>query len=677
MLTATHKLGLPWQAVLHAAEYPTSVVVLDAETYFDGVYTLKSLSTIEYITDSRFELLGWAVRESLSDQSHWHIDAHLVIDQLQTRYGASLEGCTVLAQNARFDLCILNEHFDLIPKYFIDLMGIAYHVHPQYSASLADMCKLHKLKDKGDTMRFKGMTRRRRWRLKGGRARNKVVPVRIPLATPEKERELAAYAIGDVDREWELFERMTPKFSRPEVEIPLMQHTIELFLKPCIRVDEKRAERIRKDMLDEVDKAARLAGHSRDNISGNISYQRLLTAALAEVGEELLFKPDKNGKMIPAIAKTDPMHGALLDHHDDTVRNLMRARVAIKAWPSKAKRVHNILKQHRAAGGKLPVPLKYHGAHTGRWSGAEDINLQNLGARGHPLDAEVRNVLLPPTGSVFIVADQSAVEARGTAWLAGQTDLLAQFKAGVDVYCDFASNLFPFTVRKPRDNDPDMVVQRLKSARNCGKVGVLGGGYGMGPLKCQSYGNGYGLKLSPTEAADIIRTYRETYPKIVQFWKDIYKGFHWTYKTNRESTVGPIKFYADINDISEDVVMVLPSGHELRYANVAEQQGEFGLELVMYSQRQRKWSKIYGGYLTENIVQAMCRDTLAEAILRLEKLGIHTCLHVHDEIVCAVPTQIVDNAKMEIMMALQASPSWAPDFPLDAETLVTSVYEKP
>lgn len=666
-----------WAGVLKKAEYPADVVVIDFETYFDGIYSLRSLSTIEYVTDKQFEILGVAIRYSSNNKSFWYTHAFNAIEWLQNQYGASLEGCTVLAQNARFDLCILAEHFNLIPKYFIDLMGIAYHVHPQYSASLADMCKLHKLKDKGDTQRHKGMTRRRRWRLKGGRSKNKIVPTRIPLATPKKERELATYAIGDVDREWELFEWMMPKFSRPEVEIPLMQHTIELFLKPCIRVDEKRAERIRKDMINEVDKAANLSGYSRSDISGNISFQRILSDALVTAGDKLPLKPDKNGKMIPAIAQKDSSYSELLNHSNQTVRELMKARVAVRAWPSKAKRVNNILKQHRAAGGKLPVPLKYHGAHTGRWSGDEQINLHNLGAHGHPLDAEVRNVLLPPPEHVFIVADQSAVEARGTAWVAGQTDLLALFKAGVDVYCDFASNLFSFTVREPRDNDPDMVVQRLKSARNCGKVGILGGGYGMGPLKCQAYGNGYGLTLSSREAHDIIHTYRSTYPKIVQFWKDIYKGFHWTYKTNRESTVGPIKFYADINRISEDVVMVLPSGHELRYANVAEQQGEFGLELVMYSQRQRKWSKIYGGYLTENIVQAMCRDTLAEAILRLENLGIHTCLHVHDEIVCAVPTQVVDNAKMEIMIALQASPTWAPDLPLDAKAIVTSIYEKP
>ncbi len=970
-----------WRDVLQLAGYPTDVVVLDAETYFDGIYSLRNLSTIEYVKDDRFELLGWAVRESKSGNSRWNIDAHLVLEALQNRYGSSLEGCTVLAQNSRFDLCILAEHFNLVPKFHIDLMGIARHVHPQYPASLAELCKLYGLPDKGDITKVKGMTRRKRWRPKGGRKKNKIVPVRIPLATRKQEFFLAAYAISDADLEWKLFEQMLPKFSRPEVELPLMQHTIELFLKPCIRVDVERAQRIRRDMLAQIDEAMARVGHPNCEISGNHSFQHLLSSALKEVGEELQFKPDKNGKMIPAIAKTDPPYEALLNHTDDRVRNLMTARVSIKSWNSKAKRVYKILKQTEAGGGVLHVPLGYHAAHcvrgdnevltpegwvpikdwvggyilqwdsgqcrfveakrhvgyhvgdlmkcsatrapasytpghwiplfrrghlkliqagdrpsgaiplagqytrhgtltsdqmrvlvmaqadghftrshqgrtlrfgfrkerkihrclmlletadvpfdvrqeksgtirivvryrhfpkwlnrdcksfgpwildstvaareammeelvhwdgnreknsrpdyvsysttdkksadwvqiaahltnrackvslkrnnhpkwsdswrcsitkketlayirpsthwsretynglvycptgigcwlvrsnghvfvthnTGRWGGDEDINLQNLGARGHPLDAEVRNVLLPPVGCVFIVADQSAVEARGTAWLAGQTDLLGQFRNGVDVYCDFASNLFSFTVRQPRDNDPDAVARRLKAARNCGKVGVLGGGYGMGPLKCQTYGNGYGLKLSPTEAADIIRTYRETYPKIVQFWKDIYNGFKWTFKTNREATVGPIRFYADISSVSEDIVLVLPSGRELRYANIAEQQGEFGKEHVIYSKRQKKWSKVYGGYLTENIVQGMCRDTLAETILRLEKLGIHTALHCHDEIVCIARKDKAEDVLGVVQTNMRMSPDWAPDLPLESEASIVPFYGK-
>jgi len=380
--------------------------------------------------------------------------------------------------------------------------------------------------------------------------------------------------------------------------------------------------------------------------------------------------------MIPALAKTDPMYLDMMEHHHPPVAALMAARTAVRSWPGKAKRVHNLIKQAGVNGGVLPVPLHYCGAHTGRWSGGESINLQNLGTRGHPLDSEVRNVLLPPPGSVFIVSDQASVEARGLAWLVGDDDLLEQFRNGVDVYCDFASSIFPYAVRKPRDTDPPPVARALKAARNCGKVGVLGGGYGMGPLKCQTFANDFGLTLTFDEAADVINGYRARYPKIPAFWRDIYDAFLWTHRTGRDSEVGPIRLYADRYPESEDVVIVLPSGRELRYANVAEQMGDRGPELVCYSQRRKTWSKIYGGYLTENIVQALCRDTLAEAILALEELGIRVPLSVHDEVVCVVDEREAGRHKDTVLRTMQLSPSWAPDLPMDAEAKIMVCYGK-
>lgn len=502
------------------------------------------------------------------------------------------------------------------------------------------------------------------------------MPVRLPVMSARQERDLREYALHDAELEYELLTRMLPRFSRPEVEIPLQQHTVDMYLRPCLRLDVPRAQRIHKDMLHEVDKALDASGYPRIKVSGNLSFKRLLARSLDACGEKLPVKRNKAGVEIPAVAKTDMAYDELLNHWNEPVRNLMAARVALKSWPTKAKRVQNLLKQTEANGGILPVPLHYYGAHTGRWSGGEGINLQNLGARGHVLDSEVRNLLLPPPGHKLIVVDAAAVEARGLAWLAGEAELMEQFRTGVDVYCAFASKMFPYPIRRVRPTDPPEVAATLNKGRACGKVGVLGGGYGMGAKKCQDYGVGYGLSLSFTDAAKLINTYRSAHPKIVRFWKEIYDAFRWTHKTNRESTVGPLRLYADITQESEDVVLVLPSGRELRYANVAEQMGDRGIELICYSQRTKTWTKIYGGYLTENIVQALCRDLLADAVLALESSGIRVPLTVHDEIVAISPDAEASAVLDRVVAAMSASPSWAPALPLDATGQVMDYYGK-
>ncbi len=668
----------PWQQVLAVAGYPTDVVVIDYESYFSKAFGFKTHSNVEYVQDPQFEVLGVAVKQSRSGTARWYVDAGLAMQILLLEYGPNLRGCTVVAHNTKFDLLVLQHHFGINPIFHLDLKAVANHVCPMFSASLKDLCREFGMPPKGDTMNFLNCSRRPRSHRRGGRKKDKNDLIASPPMSPEQEKALGFYAINDACREFDLLERLLPKFSRPEVEIPLAQYTTDQYLNPALRVDVARAARIRDDMLEQVDLVADQTGHPRSAISGNISFRALLTAALATVGEAVPLKDNAKGEKILAIAKTDPAYELLLRHADDTVRGLMEARVALKSWPSKAKRVNNIILQAKANNLVLRVPLWYYGAHTGRWSGDEAINLQNLGSRGHPLDAEVRNTLIAPPGYSLIIADQSAVEARGTAWVAEQNDLLDAFRAGVDVYCRFATSLFGVPVRPAEKSDPAEVYAWLKQARASGKVGVLGGGYGMGPVRCQDYGRDFGLDMTLHEAGKLIKMYRGENPKIVQFWDDIAEAFHWTFKTHRDAECGPIRFYSDFDTYTGfDVVMVLPSGRELRYSNLVEKAGKYGLEITMYSFRKNRLpSKIYGGYLTENIVQGLCRDTLAEAILRIEAAGYRVPLHVHDEVVVLAKTEEADTCLARVLSELRHSPVWAPDLPLDAEGWIAPYYGK-
>ncbi len=138
----------------------------------------------------------------------------------------------------------------------------------------------------------------------------------------------------------------------------------------------------------------------RDNILKIVRSNKLFGEILKDIlpeGEKPPVKMGKRGNIL-ALAKTDLGFQELLKHEDEKVRDLCSARVAVKGWTNHIKRVENLKAQAHANGGKLAVPLKYYGAHTGRWSGTGGINLQNLGGKGrgkpiHHLIAAVRGLL--------------------------------------------------------------------------------------------------------------------------------------------------------------------------------------------------------------------------------------------------------------------------------------------
>lgn len=411
----------------------------------------------------------------------------------------------------------------------------------------------------------------------------------------------------------------------------------------------------------------------RKLVSGNESFKQLLQRELGD--DPVPMKAGKKGPIL-ALAKTDPERKRFEEHPNVRIQQLMAARFASRSWNSHIKRVKSMSAQAHAASRWLCIPLVYHGAHTGRFSGTEGINLQNLAARNvHPLILKQRGLLIPPPGHTFIIADASQVEARGTGWVAGQQDLLDDFEAGVQIYCQFASEILGKKVRKARPTDPGPVAKYLTRCRQMGKVGVLGAGYGMGVDKCMSFAkNTYQVDLTLTEAQNIIDHYRTRYSKIPRFWGKIEQAFKFAtrYPGEHCDLDQGLHFYNE-NDCT---FIVLPSGRKLRYegARVAGVGREEHIKVP--NPKQNNWTYVWGGYLTENIVQAICRDLLAEAMLDLEGQGIQIGLHCHDEIIASVPTDEAESAMKKILAALRKRPSWAPTFPLDAEAVLAERYGK-
>jgi DNA polymerase len=648
------------------------VLVIDFETYFDDQYSLKNLSTIEFITDPRFEVVScaftWANGRTVCKLSE-SVRDH--IQNLQCEYGANLEGVTVVAQNANFDLCILWKHYGINPPYVIDLLGLARHINSRQKNDLATLCKQYKLKDKGDTSNFKNFSFRERMIKPKGRGKNKQ-PIALAAPTEEQISALREYNVNDNLREWELFTIILPLLSNPKTELRIMQSTLELFTKPVLEVDMARGEELIR-LYDEQIEQSLPEGLTRDDISGNKSFEWKLGEAIKAAGESVLqyTKWGKKGAML-ALAKADDSREVLLNHPDPAVRQLMKARVAVKSWPLHISRVQSIMAQAKANDGVLCVPLKYCGAHTGRDSGGEGINLQNLSSRGDDLLNAIRHMIVASKGHKLVIVDAAQIEGRGTPWIAGQQDSVDRWAAGVDQYSHFASKVLGYQVRKPSRDEPEIVYKRLKWARDAvGKIGVLGCGYGMGAEKAMSYAKG---AIDLDTATKIVETFRREHSCIVQFWRDVEKAFVYTAKYRRPCSMPRGIRFDPYNECG--VLLTLPNSRELHYPITKLVQDKWGEKIELYNGMTRSWEHTWGGGLTENIVQAFCRDAFLEAMLRIQDQGYPTALRVHDELVICVPEDEAEKVLEIAIKEMSVTPVWAAGLPLGAEGNISQRYGK-
>ncbi len=273
------------------------------------------------------------------------------------------------------------------------------------------------------------------------------------------------------------------------------------------------------------------------------------------------------------------------------------------------------------------------------------------------------------------IIDLAQIEARILAWIAGQDDLLKGFADGDDIYSVFATNLFGNPVRKQRKTDPPEVGKVLTIRRGFGKDAILGCGYGMGAQKffdrCVS-----NVTLKPMFDSGqynfvfiekLIKTYRKQYPKIPAFWTNIEKAFKWVVKYPHERKSIPFFEFWNDNGI---VNIQLPSTRCLKYPEARLVKDRYGGKL--------KYKKYYlwGGAITENVVQAIARDIFVEGVLRLDAAGIKTILRSHDEVVILLPEKNAEKKLQEAINIFCRKPSWAQDLCIAGEGELTKFYKK-
>lgn len=511
----------------------------------------------------------------------------------------------------------------------------------------------------------------------GGRTRN------LPEHSPEKWQLFIAYNKQDVITEQSILARIG-KRNRPIAKEETLWD-----------VDQNINDR---GVLLDTDLAQKI-----------VTYNEQHTAKLTEEAKQLTGLDNPNSvtqlklwvqdRGIRTDSLTKSVLADLLDGNlPDDVRRVLEIRQSLGRTSVKK---YQTMLDIACPDGRARGIMQFYGGHTGRWAG-RTLQPQNLARNtmdDHELDNAraliksgdfdtlellyndpsdvfsqlVRTGFIPSPDNRFVVSDFSAIEARVIAWLAGENWRINVFRNGGDIYCESASHIYHVPVVKHGLNG---------ELRQRGKVAELALGYGgsVGAMKSMDTTG----SVPEEEMLTIVRQWRAESPNIVRFWKNIERA-----AINCISGEGPqhipikgaqpLKLRMQVIGGTPVLRITLPSGRDISYWDPIVKDSDWGLRITYMSQNQttRKWERTetYGGKLTENIVQSVARDCLAEKMMLLEEKGYHVVFHVHDEMIFDVPREDQFAAKV-IDDAMAAPISWAPGLPLKGGTYECDFYRK-
>lgn len=703
-------------------------VVLDWETAYgkhpetEENITLSKMTTEEYVRHPLFKVHGLGVKID-RDRPFYLYKKDELITFLKTH---PWDRSFVIAHHTHFDGAILSWRAGIRPAFWGDTLSMSRAVFPHEQCGLANIARLLGVGEKGtELVHFAG-----KWTL-----------------TDAEQQILGGYCMNDVSLTAAVFDALKGHF--PVSELRLIDLTIRLFTEPVLHVDRpvlveeyKRERRTKRALLKacNIDKSVLASGEQFAGLlltlgvdppkklsPAKIKDGRVNPDTAGEPPEGLLpsFKAPKGAsaeerlrlqeerKNYPwayAFGKSDEAFSMLQEHPDEQVQAVVEARLGIKSTikETRSKRFYKIGKR-----GAFPVYLTYYGAHTGRWSGGDKQNAQNLGRIDpkDPTSGALRRSLCAVPRHVLVVRDLGQIEARKLAYWAGQEDLLHLFRTGGDPYNRQASKIFGYEVNRKL---PQFFLEGL-----VGKSSTLGNGYGMGWSKfqeslrvgfmgappvlfdqaaaeklgadidvfcCQrSYKRGYGtlrdeaLAMKPLNVSDeahlwhcaavkqIVDKYRESNGAIVAGWREAGHALE-AIMLGEEIAVGQRGLVSTCRE-----GLLLPNGMKIRYHKLRKNAaGEYR---YLSNTRKKEWSYIYGGKVVENIVQALARIVLSDQMLNinqhLKEWRRGDSRHIyqvvtstHDEVVCCVPEHRADETLAMMEREMRTAPKWCPDLPL-------------
>ncbi|SFS01587.1 DNA polymerase [Anaeromicropila populeti] len=498
-----------------------------------------------------------------------------------------------------------------------------------------------------------------------GRTRN------LPEDAPEKWELFKRYCIRDVDVEKQIRKKLE-KFpiSEQEQRLYCLDQRIN---DRGIQVDNqlvKQAmvcDRLYKEAA--VKKAQELSGLDNPNSVSQL--------------KEWLFQ---KGIIVDSLSKEKVQE--LMKHTTGEVLELLQLRRSMaKTSVKKYEAIDRVV----CSDGRVRGVLQFYGANrTGRWAGRlvqihnlvrnsiENLELaRSLLTRGcyeamellyestpHLLSELIRTAFIPREGYRFIISDFSAIEARVLAWMAGESWRIAVFQTHGKIYEASASAMFHVPIEE---------IGKTSPLRQKGKIAELALGYG-GAVGALLTMGALEMGLKEEELPSLVTTWRNANPHITHFWWAVDAAAIAAVKNKEPTRVGRIGFHYQ----SGILFITLPSGRKLSYIKPRIGINQFGREALTYEGigESKKWIRIktYGPKLVENMVQAISRDILAEAMLRLEQKGFAIVCHVHDEVVLEVP--IGTSSVEEVNDIMAVSPDWAEGLFLKAAGFESLFYKK-
>lgn len=599
-------------------------ITIDFETAYSTEFSLTKMTTAEYVLSPHFEILGVAVKMDDSP-ARWFSGTKEEIKNFLVRYPFETPGVTTIIQNSHFDGSILEWHLDIKPwRYFCTRMATrATILAKTKKASLKVITEYLGIGQKGTEVEdFRGY-----W---------------LRDFTPEQLARYGNYCINDAELTYQIWQHLNPKLTEDERE--LIHYTTLKFTRPTLQLDDD----VILTRLAEVraEKIAVLAKTGMSDPSQLMSNDKFADA-LRILGVEPPTKiSPATGKETYAFAKTDPDFKDLLEHPDSAVQALVAARLKHKSTQEETR----LEKFHRQYQLNRPfaVPILYYGAHTGRFSGLDGLNMQNL-----PRGGALRACLVAPPGYKLVAGDLSQIEARTVAFYAGERKLLERWQKGADVYRWFAADALY------KKSEPLIT----KAERFVAKTCILGMGYGVGAKKFHTVMRGNSIDMTEHEAKRTVNTYRNTFSAIPRLWQDLDLALQYMVQQRRHihPNMPGILFGPGF--------ILLPNGMRLEYPNMRlDSDGS-----VLYDSH-RGTRKLWGGALLENIVQAVTRIVLTDAELYLSRRGILAALSVHDELIYVVREEVVEKFATVLNKVLTRSVPYLPGLSLAAEVHYGDTY---
>jgi DNA polymerase len=482
---------------------------------------------------------------------------------------------------------------------------------------------------------------------------------------PKKWQQFIEYNKADVEAEREIYNKLQT-FGMDEKKLFVIDNTIN---ERGVRVDTTLAKA-----------AIEISGYAYAS-----AYERLMAATGLERPTDNAIKK-KYG--VSTLVKKE-IQGLIAERPELTEILALRGQLA----KTSIKKYEAMLACASSADARARGLTAFYGAgRTGRWAGRL-VQLQNLprisledkeletarmaALSGDPqlfnllygdeqldrLSQLIRTALIPRPGHKFIVADFSAIEARVLAWISGEQWRLDVFNGDGRIYETSAERMFGL---------PAGSVTKSSPLRQKGKIAELALGYG-GAVGALINMGALNMGIAEAELPKLVRMWRNANKAVVRFWHGLDTMLRETLTDSARTIQHP---YVSVTKDKGPLQIQLPNGRRLTYQEAYWDGSETRYMGVNQTTNQWAQQDLYGAKATENVVQAVARDCLAEVLVFAEESGFCPVFHVHDEIICEVPEAMAQEAYERIMAKMATPPAWAPGMPIKGDGFICNYYSK-